>query len=110
MVKKRAVISRYREQEIHPFGWRDFGPFVTLGSVLVGVVVWAYSTFAPLAYVKEQNQQILTLIEQRNKEAIDHSDMNRDRMMSIMQDIKESIHLIQGQIFKHPQRDDRLQH
>jgi hypothetical protein len=72
----------------------------TLNTVIlvVGIVVWAFNTFAQISYVKETNQQILGTIEARHKEAIDHSDMNRERMLAILTDLKDSMKSLEMRI------------
>jgi hypothetical protein len=69
-------------------------PTINVVVLITGLVVWAFQTFAQISYVKEQNAQLISLVEQRHKDAVEHSDMNRDRMLSILNEMKELIKLV----------------
>ena len=70
-------------------------PFITTGSLVVGVVIWAFNTFAQVSWVKEQNSLLMTTIEQRHKEAIERSDINRDRVLSVLSEVKDTVKTIE---------------
>lgn len=71
-------------------------PIISLGTVAIGIVIWAFTTFAEKNYVKEQNAMIMNTIEQRHREALEHSDMNRDRMMSVLVGIQDTVKTIES--------------
>lgn len=64
-------------------------PTAIVGAAVVGIVVWAYSTFAQINWVKDNLAQVTTLIESRHNDAIVHSDMNRDRLLASLEELKE---------------------
>src|SRR3954467_6990141 len=66
-------------------------PTINTMVLVVGIVVWAFNTFAQISYVKEQNQQILNVVESRHKDAIDHSDQNRERVLAVLVELRESM-------------------
>lgn len=82
-------------------------PTIALIAAVVGVVVWAYSTFATIGYVKEQHKETTALIEQRFLESKEHSDMNRDRQIAVMNEIKEMVRELQARIDAAPPQRKR---
>lgn len=94
MMKNRKLPTRAENSLI-----RELKPLIGVGAVVVGIVVWAFNTFAQISYVKEQNTAMLATIEQRHKEAIEHSDMNRDRMLSVLMEVKETVKTIENRFW-----------
>lgn len=85
-------------------------PTVNMIVLVTGLVVWAFNTFAQISYVKEQNQQLLSLVEQRHRDAIDHSDMNRERMMSVLMEVKETVKSLEAIIIAQARRSQGVRH
>ena len=76
------------------------GVYPTLNMIVLttGLVVWAFNTFAQISYVKEQNTQIMSMVEQRYKDAIVHSDMNKERILSVMLEVKDSVKSLESRM------------
>ena len=77
---------------------RDVHPLFTIGAAVAGIVAWSFNTFAQLSYVREQNNNLTTLIEQRHKDAIEHSDQNFQQMVALMEGIKNSLQNIERRL------------
>jgi hypothetical protein len=87
------------------------GGAITFTAAIAAIVIWSYTTFAPFSYVKEQNISIMTSIETRHGEAMakieqryndakEHSDANFNRMMSVLEDIKEQVQTADKRIWQ----------
>jgi len=74
---------------------KELTPLITTGMLVTGVVIWAFNTFAQVSWVKEQNNLLMNTIEQRHKEAIERSDLNRDRVLSVLGEVKETVKTIE---------------
>jgi hypothetical protein len=66
-------------------------PYVQLAVLCVGIVLWAYNTFAQISYVKEQNASLQGQIEKGQKEQQDFCDRNRQRVETVLGDVKETV-------------------
>jgi hypothetical protein len=80
-------------------------PLIKFMTPFFAAFIWFQSNFATMQMYKEQEQKIIetnikldnqykevkALIDQRHSESVVHSNNNRDRMMSLMFEIKDSL-------------------
>lgn len=80
-------------------------PLIKLIAPVIGVLLWLQSNFATIQMYHEQEKKIIEtnqrldgqykelkqIVEQRHMESLSHSNDNRDRMMSVMAEIKDSL-------------------
>lgn len=80
-------------------------PLFKIATPIVAAFIWFQSNFATTQMYKEQEVKILEtnqrldaqykevkqLIDQRHGESVTHSNDNRDRMMAVMAEIKDSL-------------------
>lgn len=69
-------------------GIKDPQVIISAITILTGIVVWLYSTFATISYVKELHVQ-----------SINHSDANFEKNRLILLEIKESLKTIEQRIW-----------
>lgn len=86
--------------------WIDGLPaLIKLGAPVVGALLWFQNNFATTKMFQDQQAQIIQVnqridnqykeikefVDQRFKESVVHSNDNRDRMMAVMAEIKDSL-------------------
>lgn len=84
----------------------SLNPAVNMVILAIGIVVWAFNTFAQItyvkeqnfaqmSYVKEQNAAMTLLIEARHKEALLSIETSRERVLGLLVDVKDSVKLLE---------------
>lgn len=63
-----------------------------------GLIVWAYNNFAQITYVKEQNAALMAHIEQTRRDLIIYSDQNRERIIGILMEVKDSVKSLESRL------------
>lgn len=66
-------------------------PYIQTAGIIAGIVLWAYSTFAQISYVKEQNQSLQMQIEKSQKELQEFSDRSTKHLEGSILDLKDLI-------------------
>jgi hypothetical protein len=86
--KKPPELSAYEQLQ----------PMLNVVTVGVGIVIFCYNTFAQLSYVKEQQLQMQTLVDQRFKDAINHSDQNMKHTLTAIDGVKQLVQNIDNKM------------
>lgn len=73
---------------------RELFPITSFVGAFVGIVVWVYSTFATQAQLRENVDQLKQAIKTSHDSTIEHSDLNRDRMLTAIEGIKDALKVV----------------
>lgn len=73
-------------------------PTVAVVVLALSGVAWAYNTFAQITTVRDEVSNIKSIIETRHQTAIQHSDQNKEIMLSALGEIKDSLRIIQDKL------------
>lgn len=83
---------------------REISPLLSTGGMIAAVIIWCFNTFAQISYVKETQAQLSKQIEDNQKAAIEHSDQNRQRMEALMNQMNETLKLIEQRTYRQEQK------
>jgi len=75
----------------------ELNPTISLGALLIGAVVFMFSTFSTIKYVDD-----------KHAEAILHSDQNRERMLGIILEVRDSVKTIESRTWEIKQGQSKL--
>lgn len=79
---------------------KELDPLMSFTIGVVGGMAYVFTNFASVAYVDKTNEKTVKYVDQRFAEAIEHSDMNRERMMAILGEIKDSVKTVEARTWE----------